>query len=532
MRLPVIPFVVAVTLLSAVVYLFIATARPRPLRLDVPKLTRLADIEGTETEVAVAPDGNRYVVVSSGDLWMLDLATGVRKQLTQTAESEKFPAWSPDGKQVAFTRGSDTFAVDPNAGTEKLFLANTTFLSWSQTSRLTFVRNRALWVANPNDQNEKQLLEADEDPDITIRTPRFSPDSRQIGFIKTQLSLRGEVWIVDALNGAASPLVSDRPTENPLDIAWIAEGRNLAYLTNRAGAYSVWNIDFAESTILPLTQPLVTIPLGQIGMSVWKDRIVLPRHFVNSDIKLSDGTSVVGSEQSELEPSVSPSGNLIAYTVVQDNKVEIWTAGMKGENPTFRTVGREPRFSPNGYEIVYTHADLTGNDDIWKIDIRNGLAERVTDAEEIDVAGDPSRDGRSIAFASARGGALSVWTIPYSGGKRFRINEGGYAPRYSADGNSILFWNQQALWTADAGGNNVREVYRGLPAPTKAVWSSKGPAFFVDGVIRTPAETLFTAADRPMWPAFDVLRDGRFVIAPIDIRETGLWAIDLTYKEN
>jgi hypothetical protein len=29
-----------------------------------------------------------------------------------------------------------------------------------------------------------------------------------------------------------------------------------------------------------------------------------------------------------------------------------------------------------------------------------------------------------------------------------------------------------------------------------------------------------------------VLQDGRFIIAPIDIRETGLWAVDLTYKEN
>ena len=33
------------------------------------------------------------------------------------------------------------------------------------------------------------------------------------------------------------------------------------------------------------------------------------------------------------------------------------------------------------------------------------------------------------------------------------------------------------------------------------------------------------------WPGFDVLADGRFITAPIDIRETALWAIDLTYKE-
>ena len=69
-------------------------------------------------------------------------------------------------------------------------------------------------------------------------------------------------------------------------------------------------------------------------------------------------------------------------------------------------------------------------------------------------------------------------------------------------------------------------------SPTKAVWSQKGPAFFLDGAIRTADEKLFDAAEHLIWPEFDVLRDGRFVIAPVTIRETGLWAIDLTYKEN
>ena len=64
------------------------------------------------------------------------------------------------------------------------------------------------------------------------------------------------------------------------------------------------------------------------------------------------------------------------------------------------------------------------------------------------------------------------------------------------------------------------------------MWSRKGPAFFLDGQIRTATETLFMMKERPMWPEFDVLPDGRFILAPIDIRETGLWAIDLTYKEN
>ncbi len=531
MKLPIVPLVIAVTLLSAVVYLFTAT-RSNHRTLDVPRLTRLADIDGIETEVAIAPDGNRFAVIVSGDLWVLNISTGARQQITHTPELESFPAWSPDGKGIAFTRGSDTFVIDAATNTEKLFLANAASLSWSSTSRIAFVRDRALWIMNPNGQNEKQLVTADANPDITIRTPRFSPDALQIAFIKTQLNLTGEVWIVEAWNGMARPLVVDRAAENPMDVGWIVDGRNVAYLTNRAGAYSLWQIDFAQSTILPLTQPLVTIPVGRIGMGVWKDRIVLPRHFVDSNIVLSDGTSVVATEKMELEPAVSPDGKLVAYTAAEDNRFEIWTAAVNGENPAFRAVGREPRFSANGYEIVYTHTDLNGNSDIWKIDIRSGSTERVTDADEIDISADWSPDGHSIAFASARGGAISLWTIPSSGGKRLRINDGGYAPRYSPDGRSILFWNRQALWSTDVNGGNPRRIYAEIPEPTKGVWSRKGPAFFLDGQIRTATETLFMMKERPMWPEFDVLPDGRFILAPIDIRETGLWAIDLTYKEN
>ena len=87
MRLPVVPFIVAVTLLAAAWYFFTAT-RPNRKILDVPRLTRLADIEGIETEVAVAPDGVQYAVIVSGDLWLLNIASGSRRQITRTDEEE------------------------------------------------------------------------------------------------------------------------------------------------------------------------------------------------------------------------------------------------------------------------------------------------------------------------------------------------------------------------------------------------------------------------------------------------------------
>src|SRR5262245_58099838 len=336
MRLPIVPFIVAATILTAAVYLF-NSSKPTHRTLDVPRLTRLADIDGIETEVAIAPDGNRYAVITDGDLWILDSSTGNRQQITHTPEAETFPDWTPDGTRVTFTRGSDTFVVNADSKSEELFRRDATSLSWSPTSRTAFVRSGALWMANPNGGNEKKLVEADPNPDIQIRSPRFSPNSLQIAFIKSQLNLTGEVWIVDAESGMARSMVADRPAENPADVGWILDGRELVYLTNRAGAYSLWHIDLAESTILPLTSALVTIPLQRIGMGVGKDRIVLPRHFVDSNIVLSDGTTIAATEKIELEPAVSPDGKLAAYTIADENRSEIWTASIGGVGkPMFR----------------------------------------------------------------------------------------------------------------------------------------------------------------------------------------------------
>jgi len=82
----------------------------------------------------------------------------------------------------------------------------------------------------------------------------------------------------------------------------------------------------------------------------------------------------------------------------------------------------------------------------------------------------------------------------------------------------------------DADGRNAKQIYGPVPDPTTAVWSRKGPAFFLNGEIRTTTESLFKPTDHRIWPRFDVLPDGRLAIAQIDIRETGLWAVDLTYK--
>src|SRR5437867_1310627 len=129
MKIPVVPLVIAAALIGAAVYLFNASS-PGKQVLGTPRLTRLTDIEGIETEAAIAPDGVRCAVIVAGDLWLLDMNDGSRQQITNTREIESFPSWTPDGQGLAFTRGGDTFVVPlDNVHSPQFFRQNATSLT-------------------------------------------------------------------------------------------------------------------------------------------------------------------------------------------------------------------------------------------------------------------------------------------------------------------------------------------------------------------------------------------------------------------
>ncbi len=65
------------------------------------------------TDPAPSPDGKSLALSAEGWLWLLDLESGVAERLTDGAEMDARPRWSPDGERIAFVRdsGSDTQIV-------------------------------------------------------------------------------------------------------------------------------------------------------------------------------------------------------------------------------------------------------------------------------------------------------------------------------------------------------------------------------------------------------------------------------------
>ncbi|MEX1113502.1 MAG: hypothetical protein WED32_03555, partial [Patescibacteria group bacterium] len=120
-------------LLAFLAFLLVTPAPQAQFTNRYPKITGMNHhvyLEGYElptmnvgpTDPAVAPGGARVAFSARGWIWVLDVASGRATRVTDGANMDFRPAWSPDGTRIAFVRDDtrDTWIVvrDLATGTE------------------------------------------------------------------------------------------------------------------------------------------------------------------------------------------------------------------------------------------------------------------------------------------------------------------------------------------------------------------------------------------------------------------------------
>jgi serine/threonine protein kinase len=154
----------------------------------------------------LSPDGRRLAVSigePTGSIWVYDLGSGGRTRYTFGGAGDRTPVWSPDGRQIAFSRlvagASDIFVVASNgAGTEKPLFAGEKLklpTDWSPDGKyLLFTQTPVgfgVWLLPlSGDMKPQQFLSAQP----TTSEAQFSPDSHWVAYT-SQESGRTEIYV-------------------------------------------------------------------------------------------------------------------------------------------------------------------------------------------------------------------------------------------------------------------------------------------------------------------------------------------------
>ncbi len=281
--------------------------------------------------------------------------------------------------------------------------------------------------------------------------PAFSPDGNYVAFHRD----------------------SARPEDSGIYVKAIGSGQLVQLTKNRSDGFPVWSPDGRS---IAFSRPVN-------GRNDDNFEIFVVPSARGAETKLD--TNGVIPKRGELD--WSPDGKTIAF----NGGAGIFLLSL--ENSTVHRLTEPPHlsedwgpaFSPDGARMLFVRGHGAGfPEDILVIPTAGGDATHVT-TEAAEILGPPrwSADGRSVIFASYRGGQPALWRASVDvRDTPVEINDGGWFPAISRRGHRLAYQRQvrgMHIWQMDLSASDKKPVIL-VPSSSQ---SDQGPApqFSPDG---------------------------------------------------
>ena len=472
------------------------------------RLTPLATSGVFEGEPAWSPDGKN--IAFTGDVghvrqvFVRNLSAYTAAQITRAAQDCSQPFWSADGTRIFYLAGDESgasalWSVGATGGVPQRLRGNVKSASIGPNGALAYLAPESgdglsLWIA-PDAQSSNALKYRDSRwPYASFSNGHvsFSPDGKAIGLWLASWGGSSEFWVIPY--PAGQPRRAFTFEDGIYPFHWMPDGHRILF-----------------GGVLP----------GTIGSDLH-----------TADVGSGHILAITKTTQDALQPAISPDSKRIAFTISEhDFDLLQFSVADPTLKPLLASSLNEfsPAWSPLGSQLGFV-TDRMGLQQIWVKSVGDGWERPLVSPKDLgrswissfsDLSFSP--DAQRLAFVASRAGTHSIYLFNYAGGPLIKLltrTDEERAPSWSPDGNSLAFAvNKNGQWwlaTASSGGNTTPSLLRQLPSIHDVRWSPTG-----NFIACNTRDTLFLispdghqmrAISIAQWITFDWQNDGATLI--------------------
>jgi Tol biopolymer transport system component len=471
-------------------------------KLNVPRTEPLVTLPGLESNPAFSPDGRYIAFTSEGesqdnqDIYVRVVDQDILWRVTSHPNKDTHVTWSPDGTKLAFLRNSAQFTerlkvmVVPVRGGGEVEIAEAWGgLDWSPDGRhLAISDNEGLGTATGlylinNDGRERKNLTT---PPVSVfdTYPRFSPDGRKLAFLRWKNNNNADLYLLTLDGGILTQLTFDQ--KRIPDLRWDPGGEAVYIISNRGGENSLWRIPIDGGD--PVFMAFAPVDLESIAISP-------DGKFLAFTQALSDTViDIVGP------PQASPDGRIDKAKT--GTPTPVCTINSSRGDDT-------PRFSSDGSKIAFI-STRTGWDEIWVANSDCSGTVQLTHFQQHGV-GSPrwSPDGQRIVFDRNLDENADIFTIRSNGTELLRLTSDKAIenmPSWSGDGQWIYFCSYKnavsQIFKISVNGGNPIQVTTNLGR--EPLESPDGKTLYFTSRDRMWQKDLVTGSESPIIELADI----------------------------